>query len=305
MENNAGKEVIGCTGGSCDDCDHQKWAGRGLAYGNGAFTLIWGWGTPGAIMRSTDGVSWARAANDESRTASDIAYANGTFMTGSSMPLVSRDGGASWSRVNMPLGFNPFGTLIRAIAPARGVFFLYGDNNHLLSIRSSDLQVGFPARPSECTAKQLGLADNGSVMVSLHQSGHICRSIDAGASWSSQPISSSAGDYGGGIFWDGSKFIFWSGGTRAHISTDGMAWSTINTSSAQSLPRAFGPIARSAAGAYVAVNGGWQVWYEKQQFFRSDDGIVWNSLPPRAFVPSHPINWIESGFVSRSQAGCP
>ena len=65
-----------------------------------------------------------------------------------------------------------------------------------------------------------------------------------------------------------------------------------------------GAVARSNAGTYVAVNGGWQQWYDKQVFYRSEDGVTWDALPAGAYVGSHPIQFIEYGMGERS-AACP
>ena len=40
------------------DCDHHSGAARGLAFGDGWFLATFGWGTPGGIRRSADGIAW-------------------------------------------------------------------------------------------------------------------------------------------------------------------------------------------------------------------------------------------------------
>ena len=51
------------------------------------------------------------------------------------------------------------------------------------------------------------------------------------------------------------------------------------------------------SGTFVATNAIWQGGYENQRFFRSDDGIKWETLPSSAFAPSHPISQFLSAVV--------
>ena len=44
-----------------------------------------------------------------------------------------------------------------------------------------------------------------------------------------------------------------------------------------------GAVARGPHGTFVASNDGWLVWYEKQQFFRSSDGVHWDVLDKSKF----------------------
>jgi hypothetical protein len=64
-----------------------------------------------------------------------------------------------------------------------------------------------------------------------------------------------------------------------------------------------GPVARSPEGTFVAANDGWMVWYEQQRFYRSEDGVAWETLPADAFVGSHPIYFMAHGRVTPG-AGC-
>jgi len=45
------------------------------------------------------------------------------------------------------------------------------------------------------------------------------------------------------------------------------------------------------------VRGGWQVWYDQQRFYRSADGVRWETLAAGSYVGSHPINFIEFGYA--------
>ena len=74
-------------------------------------------------------------------------------------------------------------------------------------------------------------------------------------------------------------------------SADGASWTT----EASDLPFFPGAAARGKSGTFVMVNGGWQTWYEKQQFARSEDGVHWTVLPDGAYKKSHPMRSITVG----------
>jgi hypothetical protein len=63
-----------------------------------------------------------------------------------------------------------------------------------------------------------------------------------------------------------------------------------------------GNAAVSDDGAFVAAGGGWDTWYAKQKFFRSDDGVTWEELPAGSFVGSHPITAMTFGWALPSAA---
>lgn len=83
------------------------------------------------------------------------------------------------------------------------------------------------------------------------------------------------------------------------------AAAALTRASTQTSPGALlGAVDRSDKGTYAGVRGGWQEYYEKQQFYRSTDGITWDELPVGSFVGSHPVQFITHGFGEKS-AVCP
>jgi len=123
----------------------------------------------------------------------------------------------------------------------------------------------------------------------------VCRSTDGNA-WTHVPVTER---FTSPPVWTGTEFWIYSGATLFK-SPDGATWT-----SQEIEPKniAIGPLARSPQGTLVAANDGWQVWYDKQHFFRSTDGVHWTALPMEAFTGSHPINFISFGYVLPS-AGC-
>jgi hypothetical protein len=100
------------------------------------------------------------------------------------------------------------------------------------------------------------------------------------------------------LFVDGA-FVVWNGSTR-YRSTDGETW----TSDAGTDGVTIGAVARADDGTFAAVRGGWDVWYEKQRFYRSTDGLNWETLPLTAFTQSHPITHMTFARVKPSKE-CP
>ena len=94
--------------------------------------------------------------------------------------------------------------------------------------------------------------------------------------------------------------MIWESGT-VHRSPDGKSWTSQPLSPANI---SIGPVARGPNGTFVAANDGWMTWYEKQRFYRSTDGVTWETLDASKFKGSHPINFIEPGWAAAS-AACP
>ena len=90
------------------------------------------------------------------------------------------------------------------------------------------------------------------------------------------------------------------GDAIGHRSTDGESW----TSSPGTAGVFVGPVARSRAGTYAAMIGGWTNWYDKQKFYRSADGLNWETLPTTAFKQGHPITHVTFAEM-RPSAECP
>jgi hypothetical protein len=57
-------------------------------------------------------------------------------------------------------------------------------------------------------------------------------------------------------------------------------------------------------GTFVAVRGGWQVWYDQQEFYRSSDGVTWTTLDPSVAPGGHPLRFISFGY-GKPSAACP
>jgi hypothetical protein len=93
----------------------------------------------------------------------------------------------------------------------------------------------------------------------------------------------------------------WSTSGNLHSSPDGANWTStpIDPGSIS-----IGPAAASDDGVVVAVRGGWDVWYDDQEFYRSENGVDWEVLQGDTFVGGHPIRAMTFGYGSPSRL-CP
>ena len=284
-----------CFSDADHDCDHSAIAGRGLAFGEGSFVATWGWGHPGTLQRSTDGKTFNDVMT-ETPTFADVAFGNGVFVAGGNPTRVSGDGTTWETGGKLSFDFNYRG--IEFVPTAGGMFIVTGESGAERAIsRSTDGKTWTAAsqRPELCGQELRGVAGSAAAMIVVSAQGHVCRSTD-GDAWTYAAVTDR---FTSPPLWTGSEFWIYSG-AKLFKSPDGDAWT-----SQEIEPKniAIGPLARSPEGTLVAANDGWQVWYEKQHFYRSRDGVHWDLLPMTAFTGSHPIYFISFGYVPAS-AGC-
>lgn len=288
------------------DCDHHPGAARGMAYGHGWFIGSWGWGARGAVRRSRDGVTWERVVDNE--IFGGIAFGDGRFLVGARQPLVSDDDGASWkpggaAALRSPSGNNIWNVRSLAFsAVAEGRFVITGedgDNRDVLI--SADLGESFvrpSTLPAQCGAGVTGIAAGGGTIVIAHRNGDICYSRDGGDTFVPSRTDDSIDS---APLWTGDHFIAWRLG-KAFTSRDGATWTSHPTDppDVQVGVAGYNPL----TGTFVAVRGGWQNWYEKQEFYRSADGVRWTKLPSQAATGGHPLKTIAFGYAVPSES-CP
>ena len=296
--------------GGGPNCDHDGSNAMGLAYGHGVFVGTWGWGAPNSVRRSVDGVRWEHVR--DGTIFSGLEYGAGRFVAIDGRPQVSTDDGKTWTTAAADLGF--LGHIRRTGFAARdgGLFLAAGGENGAtrgdLMLSSDGLSWRRPTTvPDACGlgAGASSFALGGGVIVLGHETGVVCRSTDGARTWTT---ASTGGALGTALLWDGAAFVGW--GTVADKpvrfrSPDGVAWTTEPTAvrapdgSTRGGP-SLASVARSDAGTYVATNAGWMVWYEKQEFYRSRDGVTWDALAAGSFHGSHPIKFITYGRGARS-----
>jgi hypothetical protein len=294
--NHSRDDAFRCFSDAEHDCDHSEVAGRGLAFGQGSFVATWGWGHPGTLQRSTDGEAWPDVMLD-TPTFADVAFGNSLFVAGGNPTHVSKDG-VTWEMGGkLSFDFNYRG--IEFVPAGGGTFVVAGESGEQRGISiSHDGKIWRAAleRPAPCGQELRGIAGSDSVIVLASAQGHVCRSVDGGNVWTHHAVTER---FTSPPLWTGTEFWLYSGAARWK-SVDGVEWTS---QAIEPGSISIGPLARSSSGTLVAANDGWQVWYEKQQFFRSTDGVHWQALPASAFTGSHPITFVSFGYVAPS-AGC-
>ncbi|MCA9640182.1 MAG: hypothetical protein H6718_13940 [Polyangiaceae bacterium] len=285
------------------ECDHQSTAGRGLVYvpstadEPGTFVTTFGWGQPGSIRTSTDGVTWTPTLTG--KTFAMLAYGSGTLMAGAHVPMRSSDTGVQWENTADPMLSVWNARTIGYAAHGNGLFVVVGgDGGQQDIVLSPDAGQSWfhpDTLPGECGANVRGVAYGAGAIVVMGES-TVCHSTDGGKTFIAQAMGANVTST---VLWDGSRFIAFSQG-KAHTSSDGASWNTTDLS--QNIQ--IGAVAVSPEGTFVGVRGGWQVWYSKQEFYRSTDGINWTTLPSSAFNGGHPINFMTFGYGAPSSA-CP
>jgi hypothetical protein len=290
VANRSDDDALRCySNGSEPDCDHGPTAARGLTSGGGWFFASFGWGAPGELRRSRDGVTW-EAVLTKNQMGS-IAFGNGRVLGGDNY---SDDLGTTWKRtpsagtgVVRAAGFIPEGG---------GHHLLIGDNGSFVSNGTGWTKVDTGCGASFTPGS--GAVSSGATTVIVNSDGTACRTSDGGATWKSASV---GGQVTSHPVFDGKQFRVWGRG-KAYASADGAAWTVANTtpSSFQVEAVAFSP----ATGTFVASREEWKEWYDSQIFHRSSDGVRWETLPKANYVPSHRILDIQFDHAAPS-AVCP
>jgi hypothetical protein len=297
-------DAVRCFATGGPDCDHNGGRAMGLAYGHGTFVGTWGWGEPNSVRRSVDGVTWEKVRTGT--VFSGLEFGVARFVAIDARPQVSNDDGKTWT-TGADIGFVGHIRRTGFVAYEGGLFIAAGGENDGTKGEVMYSEGGLTwKRPTTLPAAcglgvgSSSIAYGGGVIVMGHDTGTICRSSDGAKTWTT---ASTGATLGTSILWDGAAFVTWgtvSGKQSRLRSTDGITW----TAEATKLRKADGstssgpsidPVARSEAGTFVATNAGWQVWYEKQVFYRSTDGLTWDVLPAGAFKGGHPLRFITAG----------
>jgi hypothetical protein len=297
VANQSADDNVQCWGdNNAPDCDHSEWAGRGLAFGNGVFVSTFGWGYPGVVRRSTDGVTWLDTWS-EPPTFADIAFGNGKFVANGSPTSISTDGMTWEEGGDLTIDINY--RAIEFVPHEGGLFIVTGESGENRDIVLSDDGVTWrhpTTRPPECGSYVLNIAYGGGTIAIFSGNGSVCSSTDGGDTWTLNEVNDYLTSPG---VWTGSEFFVY-GASTLFRSSDANAWQSQEIAPSVRI----GSMARSDQGTFVAHEDSWLGWYEDQEMYRSENGIDWEVLPAGSFVPSHPINFIQFGYAEPSSL-CP
>ncbi|MEM6733487.1 MAG: hypothetical protein AAF658_18150 [Myxococcota bacterium] len=287
--------------GSCDtscNCDHHPGSGKGLAYGDGYFVAAFGWGTPGELWRSADGVEWELVV--EGPSYADVAFGERGFVVSSRDPEFSTDGGATWMN-GADAPHAPWNVRRLAFLSAHGLYLQTANSNDEADLMLSEDFSAWTAPeslPAECGRGAQSALDSPNVIVVSHGAGYVCRSEDQGASFSMHPVLDAERLMGGLHRFNGA-FVTWGhredGRVARFSSTDGQVWTAEDVdlpNGTQMTEVAHAP----QTGTLVAASGGWNSAYERQQWFRSiDAGRSWQVL--QEGPETHPIREMAFGYA--------
>ncbi len=301
----------GCTFQQSCDCGHGAVVGKGLAYGNSTFVANYGWGGPGKVMISRNGVDWATSRAHAYADYGGLDYGAGKFVLSTRSPLTSSDG-VQWSDGG-PADFRDSNnTILWSVRSFKFLNYLQGrfvavaeaPGRDMLVSKDSGMSWSRPSvLPADCA---LGLNVYGSIAygngiaVAIGPDGKACRSADGGETWSSS-IFSNTPTYSHTV-WNGNQFVTWSNwfdGYYRYTSPDGITWTKQKMLTEVNIAT----VMVSSQGTYIASNDHW-TGHERQQFLRSKDGLTWEILPAGSFVPSHAILRFAEGEADGSQV-CP
>jgi len=266
-------------GGPCGD--HGAWAvWNSVAYTDGVFAIAAGWGAPGTVLASDDGLNWRHLADGnrkpsrkgtnpyDMRTTMQLLGVNGTFV----MPLCATpDFGRTWHEMS-PYGFRDdkgervkvdlgHASMAYGEHAGGGRIIVIGDKGP--GVYSDDLgKTWVPMHAkiepwAERGAK--GIIAKGGVWILVRGDGSVVhRSTDGGMTWTAHPlgVKRPAGrSYCVSIVGD----EFWVTGETSKASRDGVTW--------RDLPNVpSGRVAESDTGTLVNVSR------KRNSIVRSTDG---------------------------------
>ena len=264
------------------DCDHHVGSGTGLVSSGGYAIMSNGWGTPGLVRRTTDGVTWDVILELDFPLAS-LAVGGGIVMGSTPLPQTSSDDGGTWADVPEIYLAPPLRSSLY-IPHEGGRFVLVSQGNGFRAWLSDDLGATFHESspiPDNCIAFSLVYGNGALVMPSMD--GGACRSADGGETWSVVSVGANLGL--STLAFAGDRFVMLgegNGGLALHTSTDGASWSSATTNLQVGAWNA--QLGRNTeTGTLLVASGA----YENQRFFRSTDGLSWTEAA--SATQSHPI----------------
>ena len=289
--------------------DHGYWAvWNNIAYTEGVFAVAAGWGAPGTVIATDDGVNWKHLTSGKTTvgrkgskpydmsTTMQFIGVNGSFI----MPLASTpDFGNTWN-VTSPYGWkDDKGNKIKpdaghpSMAYGDGRVIVVGDNGP--AIYSDDLGKTWKKffidklEPWERGGKSI-VYHNGAFLLMKGDGQYIFRSTDKGITWKKHELGikrPASRSYCLSIVGD----EVWATGLTSRKSKDGIIWEEVT---AKDL---YGQIAASDKGTLICVSN------KRYNILRSEDnGKTWNEVykfTPKGTGGAQGLSAVKFGYVKK------
>ncbi len=250
----------------------------GVAYGNGQFVAV---GQAGAVVSSSDGVSWTQRRRPTTADLYGIAYGNGQFVAVGGGTIVTSADGVTWVQRQLGTGYG-----LVSIASGAGQFVAVGGGTTMTSTNG----VNWVERKSgpATVVSSITYGGNGQ-FAAAGSNGAILTSVD-GLNWVQQNSGTTNSlngiAYGNGRFVAVGTYNYIDGSTSVFTSADGEVWSEHRLSSA--LAVGYGIIA-FGNGQFVTVG--------QNSAATSADGVTWDQRTSGAVYGLSAIAYGNGHFV--------
>lgn len=268
------------------DCDHNPNSAQGVTFGDGQVMATFGWGMPGAVMRSVDGRNWTPVTTDT--TFAGVAYGDGDWVGAAPIPWLSSDG-QQWSPRSEPVLFHT-PRRIDYTSAAGGRFVLFFDGPDIQY--SGDGGQTWTASNDPGTSCGKYSASGGGVLL-FGEKGWACRTDDGGETFTEVTL---PGTSESNLVYAEGQFKAWGRG-EVYTSEDGMTFTATATSPSDLV---LNGVAYSPEGVYLGYRSEWDGWYDKALFYRSTDGITWQETESATAAQGHPLKFIAHGYLDKS-----
>lgn len=283
-----------------EECDHTPYSNTGIAWGHNGFITSFGWGQPGQVEVTDDGINWS-VVNSGS-TWAGVSYGNGTYVLNNRTSSVSSDGSSfvdggdadfiPWNARHTAYVTDGTQHLFIATANSSGT----GD---LLITEDPTIDFQRPTTlPTGCDNGHIAYGNGTIVLVSTET----CLSTDWGENWTTLPTALSNIT---GLIFDGQEFHAYSRG-EILTSTNGSSWSSqsLMVGGSHQASLHFSKVAyHPDTDRWIAFYQAWANYYENTQYYHSTDGINWTQVQKgTGLVPEtpHPIRQVTFGYLRES-----
>ncbi|MEM9460648.1 MAG: hypothetical protein AAGF11_41145 [Myxococcota bacterium] len=304
-----GRRLLSCDDGhswvgeqivEMNDDDHGPYSSRSITWGEGTFMIGMGWGNPGKLWRSENGLDWQETfppPDHDPTGLSGVIYGGGRF--------VAVEGRRTWHSEDRGLAWTPGdnlapGEIIRTVgySPYDGgrYYAVGGGEIHVSSDGQTWSAPGSVQGSCEGNvSRRGGVVADGDLFVVVTDTGNVCRTDDGGQTFTHHVVGPGPGN--GAVVRSNlvvtNEGFYAAGGSGAWTSADGIDWQS----------HAFAldgdPIRRLARGDTGTLVG---IAWNGDDFYRSDDGgLQW--LPSDA-PAGNDTNQVTFGYATASDT-CP